>query len=517
MGEVPPLSFVGTLHGGAVTGSHVEPVPPGRATTSVGAGVSKELLHQHLHTAGTVVAAGESPAKGEYGGVGGVGYTTLKFGEGATASVRGRGIPADSESAGETVPADSESAGETGVSGGVLVDTEKIIINCDKASALSLHRKGGSRPSSLLNTLRGEARRAPPISDGPCSGGTSSLKEGSSVAPTPVAPYEGDTARRIGAGVEAAPKGAASTWCANPFHGSTQPPLCGVDAAPPHYFCGEQGHQPPSLPSAGQGKGPQHLAALAPTGARVGRAPSGHLSPAKVAALRGDGSLRQSPHPPAIESTVDNLRVRTETDFKAICTAEISQYVRNNLSPDEEAALREILKIREILIRTPRGREMAETVETTAAEKVAAQLEQKMLQAVTEQAADEAADRRGKEVKGGARRGNKKLTKWVITAEALPRKECARQGCHKKAVFTCGASGPLLCSKSCQHRHKKWGKGERVPELQKGTGSWCAGRHSRRVRGSVRCADCRTHFCTRGCLQASSNRARHKEGCKARE
>ena len=263
-------------------------------------------------------------------------------------------------------------------------------------------------------------------------------------------------------------------------------------------------------------KGAQHLAALAPTGARVGRAPSGHLSPAKVAALRGDGSLRQSPHPPAIESTVDNLTVRTETDFKAVCTAEISQYVRNNLSPDDEAALREILKLREILIRTPRGREMAEAVEKTAAEKVAAQPEQKRLQAVTEQAADEAADRREKEVKGGARRGNKKLTKWVITAEALPRKECARQGCHKKAVFTCGASGSLLCSKSCQHRHKKWGKGERVPELQKGTGSWCAGRHSRRVRGSVRCADCRTHFCTRGCLQASSNRARHKEGCKAR-
>ena len=91
----------------------------------MGAGVSKELLHQHPHTAGTVVAAGESPAKGEYGGVGGGGYTTLKFGEGATASVRGRGIPADSESAGETgvsggVPADSESAGETGVSGGSL-------------------------------------------------------------------------------------------------------------------------------------------------------------------------------------------------------------------------------------------------------------------------------------------------------------------------------------------------------------------------------------------------------------
>ena len=299
-------------------------------------------------------------------------------------------------------------------------------------------------------------------------------------------------------------------------HGSTQPPLCGVDAAPPHYFCGEQGHQPPSLLSAGQGKGPQHLAALAPTGARVGRAPSGHLSSAKVAAPRGDDSSRQSPHPPVLENTVDNLTVRTETDFKAVCTAEISQCVRNNLSPDEESALREIRKLRETLIRTPRGREMVEAFERTAAEKVAAQPEQKRLQAVTEQAADEAADRREEEAKGGAQRGNKKPTKWVITAEALPRKDCAREGCHKKAVFTCGASGPLLCSKSCQHRHKKWGKGERVPELQKGTGSWCAGRHSRRVRGSVRCADCRTHFCTRGCLQASSNRARHKESCKAR-
>jgi hypothetical protein len=45
-------------------------VPPGRATTSVGAGVSKELLHQRPHTAGTVVAAGESPVKGKYGGGG---------------------------------------------------------------------------------------------------------------------------------------------------------------------------------------------------------------------------------------------------------------------------------------------------------------------------------------------------------------------------------------------------------------------------------------------------------------
>ena len=117
------------------------------------------------------------------------------------------------------------------------------------------------------------------------------------MAPTPVPLYEKDTARRIGAGVESSSLGAASTRCANPFHGSTQPPLCGVDAAPLHYICGEQGHQPPSLPSAGQGKGPQHLAALAPPGARVERAPSGHLSPAKLAALRGDGSLRQSPHP----------------------------------------------------------------------------------------------------------------------------------------------------------------------------------------------------------------------------
>ena len=80
VGEVPPPLSVGTLSGGAVTselvvpvstGTPVELVPPGRATTSVGAGVSKELLHQHPHTAGTVVAAGESPAKGEYGGVGG--------------------------------------------------------------------------------------------------------------------------------------------------------------------------------------------------------------------------------------------------------------------------------------------------------------------------------------------------------------------------------------------------------------------------------------------------------------
>ena len=79
VGEVPPPLSVGTLSGGAVTselvvpvstGTPVELVPPGRATTSVGVGVSKALLHQHPHTVGTVVAAGESPAAGEYGGGG---------------------------------------------------------------------------------------------------------------------------------------------------------------------------------------------------------------------------------------------------------------------------------------------------------------------------------------------------------------------------------------------------------------------------------------------------------------
>ena len=77
VGEVPPPSSVGTLFGGAVTselvvpvstGTPVELVPPGRATTSVGVGVSNVLLHEHPHTAGTVVAAGESPAAGKYTG-----------------------------------------------------------------------------------------------------------------------------------------------------------------------------------------------------------------------------------------------------------------------------------------------------------------------------------------------------------------------------------------------------------------------------------------------------------------
>jgi hypothetical protein len=121
-------------------------------------------------------------------------------------------------------------------------------------------------------------------------------------------------------------------------------------------------------------------------------------------------------------------------------------------SPEDDAMIR---KIREILIRTPRGREMVEAVAKKNAEKAAAQREQKRPQAVTEKAADKAADRREKEVKGAARRGNKKLTKWVITAEALPRKECSSQGCHKRAVFTCGSSGSLLFSNSCQHRRKK--------------------------------------------------------------
>ena len=74
-GEVPPPPSVGTLPGGAVTselvvpvstGTPVELVPPGRATTSVGVGVSKALLHQHPHTVGTVVAAGEPPAAGNH-------------------------------------------------------------------------------------------------------------------------------------------------------------------------------------------------------------------------------------------------------------------------------------------------------------------------------------------------------------------------------------------------------------------------------------------------------------------
>ena len=44
--------------------------------------MSKELLHQHLHTASTVVAAGESPAKGEYGGAGGGVTPRLSSGRG---------------------------------------------------------------------------------------------------------------------------------------------------------------------------------------------------------------------------------------------------------------------------------------------------------------------------------------------------------------------------------------------------------------------------------------------------
>ena len=50
------------------TGTPVELVPPGRDTTSADVGVSKELLHQHPHTVGTVVAAGESPVAGTYNG-----------------------------------------------------------------------------------------------------------------------------------------------------------------------------------------------------------------------------------------------------------------------------------------------------------------------------------------------------------------------------------------------------------------------------------------------------------------
>jgi hypothetical protein len=71
-----------------------------------------------------------------------------------------------------------------------------------------------------------------------------------------------------------------------------------------------------------RGEKPQHFAVLAPTGARVGRAPSGHLSPAKSAALRehgkhvhaypasslresrGNGCCQQSRKPPVIDRTV---------------------------------------------------------------------------------------------------------------------------------------------------------------------------------------------------------------------
>jgi hypothetical protein len=86
---------------------------------------------------------------------------------------------------------------------GARTDTDKI--KSDKAPALSITEKGGSRSSFLPNTLRDKARRAPPVSDGPCSGGTLSPREGSSVAPIPVPFYEGDTAKRPGAGVESSP------------------------------------------------------------------------------------------------------------------------------------------------------------------------------------------------------------------------------------------------------------------------------------------------------------------------
>ena len=151
VGEAPPPPSVGTLSGGVVTGSpawlasasaQAELVPPGRATTSVGAGVSKELLHQHPHTAGTSVAAGESPAEGEYGGGGRAGVVIrgaiavdthtpcLRVLQHAHAAkplacpLHYVGRPADSESATETIvsvvaPADSESASGAARGGGV--------------------------------------------------------------------------------------------------------------------------------------------------------------------------------------------------------------------------------------------------------------------------------------------------------------------------------------------------------------------------------------------------------------
>ena len=103
------------------------------------------------------------------------------------------------------------------------------------------------------------------------------------------------------------------------------------------------------------------------------------------------------------------------------------------------------------------------------------------------------------------------------TTEALPRVGCARRGCNRKAKFTCAGSGVKLCSKSCQHRQRRWSKGESVPALQKGTGGWCVGMHTARHRGSVRCADCHAHFCNRSCLQDQRNKGRHRSGCMAKQ
>jgi hypothetical protein len=94
-------------------------------------------------------------------------------------------------------------------------------------------------------------------------------------------------------------------------------------------------------------------------------------------------------------------------------------------SPADEVTIR---GFREILKRTPRGREMVEALAEQDAEKAEAQRENKMLQALAYRDADKSADRREKEEKGAARRGNKKLNKWVITAEALPPKRMLTPG-----------------------------------------------------------------------------------------
>ena len=107
--------------------------------------------------------------------------------------------------------------------------------------------------------------------------------------------------------------------------------------------------------------------------------------------------------------------------------------------------------------------------------------------------------------------------KYALTTEALPHVGCARRGCNRKAKFTCAGSGVKLCSKSCQHRQRRWSKGESVPALQKGTGGWCVGMHTARHRGSVRCADCHAHFCNRSCLQDQRNKGRHRSGCMAKQ
>ena len=353
---LPPLS-VGTLSGGAATselvvpvstGTPVELVPPGRATTSVGVGVSKELLHQHPHTAGTVVAAGESPAAGEYKGR--VGALCAV----APPSVQG------------IVPY----VGPTG-------------------------RRGvGEVPS--------------PASVGTLSGGvvTSEL-----VVPV-----------TMGTPVELVPPGRATTSAG-----------VGVSKVLLH----RHPHIVGTVVAAGESP-----AAGTPTHAHAPHC------------LQQSPCLRVSKHAHAA------LPLACPPHAAAPC-----------IGVDEDTGGRCALS-------------------TSAVGKGEAR--QRLQHA------------RGSGVKDAP------------TTEALPRVGCARRGCNRKAKFTCAGSGVKLCSKSCQHRQRRWSKGESVPALQKGTGGWCAGIHTARHRGSVRCADCHAHFCTRSCLQDPDNKGRHRSGCMAR-